>query len=166
MPRIKLTGLDEVIAQVKVLSDGDGIEKVQKRVAYVGMSVLLKEVIKQINKLPVQAGYIEGDKLPRDVITPVEKKDLIKHIGIARMDNKDGTVSTSLSFEGYSTIKTTKYPKGVPMPLIARSICSGSSVRRKHPFIRSARSSGRKKAISEATKEAQEMLRKMIEEKG
>ena len=164
MPSIRMEGLDEVIAKLKAIGEGNAIEKVQKHAVYEGMKVIKNEVIAQIRALPEQEGYIEADDLPRNVITKAEKAQLIKHIGIADMDVKDGTVSTAISFNGYTSIKTKKYPNGKPAILIARSINSGSSVRRKHPFMRQARAAAKAKAIQAATDAALESLSRIMEE--
>ena len=47
-----------------------------------------------------------------------------------------------LGFDGYNKQRTKKYPKGQPNSVIARSINSGSTWRKKNPFIdRATRSS-------------------------
>lgn len=161
MPSIKVDGLDDVFAMLK--SIGCDIESVQKQAVYAGMAVIRDEVVRQIEALPEQRGYLPKDKLPRDVITPREKEQLLKHIGIAQMDNKDGTVSTRISFDGYTNIVTQKYKKGLPAILVARSINSGSSVRTKHPFMRNARAASKAKALAAAEEAARNALAKLME---
>lgn len=163
MPSIKVDGLDETISKIKAL--GEDFEPVQKQAVYAGMSVIRDEVIKQINALPVQQGYIIKDKLPRNVITRREKEQLLKHIGIASMETKNGTVSTSISFDGYTDIVTKKYKQGLPAVLVARSINSGSSVRQKHPFMRQAQAAAKTRAKEAAANAAHEALGKMMEGK-
>lgn len=163
MPSIKMDGLDEIYAKLKTLADGSAIEKVQKHAVYEGMKVIRQEVEAQIRALPEQEGYVDTKNLPRDTITKAEKAQLIKHMGIAEMDEKKGTVSTSISFNGYTSIKTKSFPNGLPAILIARSINSGSSVRRKHPFMRQARAAAKAKAIQAATDAALESLSQIME---
>ena len=58
--------------------------------------------------------------------------------------------NTKAGFAGYMEEgKSKKYPNGLPIPLLARSIESGSSVRQKHPFVRAAVKSSRDKAVEE-----------------
>lgn len=163
MPSMKVDGLDDVFAMLK--SVGGDIEGVQKQAVYAGMSVVRDEVVRQIQALPVQRGYLPEGKLPRDVITPREKEQLLKHIGIAQMDTKNGTVSTAISFDGYTDIKTKKYKKGLPAILVARSINSGSSVRTKHPFMRQAMAASKARAIEAAEAAARGALAKIMEGK-
>lgn len=164
MPSIKVDGLDDVWAAIKSL--GGDIEGVQKQAVYAGMHVIRDEVINQINALPAQDGYIKREDLPRNVITDREKAQLIKHIGIATMEEKNGTVSTRISFDGYTDIKTEAYPNGLPAILVARSINSGSSVRQKHPFIRQARARAKDAAQQAAEKAARDALEKMEAKNG
>ena len=161
MPSIKVDGLEDVFARLKAI--GGDIEGVQKRAVYAGMGVIRDEVVRQIEQLPTQKGYLKDKDLPRDVITPREKEQLIKHIGIASMDSKNGTVSTAISFDGYTDIKSKKYPNGLPAVLVARSINSGSSVRTKHPFMRQAQAAAKARAIEAAEKAAREALAEIME---
>ena len=163
MPSIKMDGLDEVIAKLKAMADGRTIEGVQKQAVYAGMKVIKEEVEAQIRGLPEQEGYIGADQLPRNVITKAEKRALIRHIGISDMDEKGGTISNAVGFNGYTDIKTKAYPNGLPAVMIARSINSGSSVRKKHPFMRQAKAAARSKAIQAATEAAYEALNKISE---
>lgn len=163
MPSIRLDGLDDLFAKLKTLADGSAIEKVQKHAVFEGMRVIKDEVEAQIRALPEKEGYIETKRLPRNVVTKKEKAELLKHIGISKMEVKNGDVNNSISFEGYTSIKTAKYPNGIPAVLIARSINSGSSVRQKHPFMRQARAAAKQKAIQAATDAALESLGEIME---
>lgn len=163
MPSIKMVGLDDVFAKLKTLADGSAIEKVQKHAVYEGMKAIKNEVEAQVRALPDEEGYLKPEQLPRNALTRREKTELLKHIGISDMEVKDGTVNNSISFNGYTDIKTKKYPQGVPAILIARSINSGSSVRQKHPFMRQARAAAKAKAIQAATDAALESLSQIME---
>lgn len=163
MPSIRLDGLDDLYAKLKALGDGSAIEKVQKHAVYEGMAVIKREVEAQIRALPEEEGYISGKDLPRNAITKAEKAELIKHIGISDMETKDGTVNNSVSFDGYTSIKTKAYPNGLPAVMIARSINSGSSVRQKHPFMRQAKAAAKPKATEAARNAALESLSQIME---
>ena len=165
MPSMKVDGLDEIYSKLKTLADGNAIEAVQKHAVYKGMEQIKQEMEAQIRALPEQEGYVNISKgdAPRSVITKREKEELLKHMGISRMEEKNGTVYNSISFDGYTDIKTKKYPNGIPAVLIARSINSGSSVRQKKPFVRSAKSAAKGKAIKAATNAALESLSEIME---
>ena len=73
--------------------------------------------------------------------------------------NGEGNTNTKVGFAGYGTFPTKKYPKGVPNALLARSVESGSSVRKKAPFVRKAVNKSRDKAISEMEKKINESIK-------
>lgn len=163
MPSIKVDGMEDVFAMLKALGSGEAIESVQKQAVYAGMSVIREELIRAIEALPVQNGYLKSDDLPRDVITDREKGELLKHIGIAKMETKNGDVNTRISFDGYTNIKSKAYPNGLPAALLARSINSGSSVRQKHPFVRQAQAAAKPRAIEAAREAGQKALQEITE---
>ena len=160
MARMTVTGLEEFTTVLHGL--GDQMDGVMKQATYAGADKLIESVKAQINNLPTQDGYMpEGQK--RGVITESEKRDLLNHVGISRMESTGGKVSVAVGFNGYSSHRTKKYPNGVPIPLIARSIESGSSVRKKIPFMRTAAKSNAeaiKAAMAEAATGAIEKLTK------
>ncbi len=165
MPSMKVEGLDEVYSKLKALADGNAIEAVQKHAVYKGMEQIKQEMEAQIRALPEQEGYVNVKKgqPPRSVITKREKEQLLKHLGISKMEEKNGSVYNSISFDGYTDIKTKKYPNGVPAVLIARSINSGSSVRQKKPFVRQAKAAAQNKATEAAKEAAYDSLNKIME---
>ena len=81
-------------------------------------------------------------------------KDLAEGLGIAKPDvDHQGNTNTKVGFKGYGSHPTKKYPKGVPNALLARAVESGSSVRKKTPFVRPGTNKARSKAIDEMDKE-------------
>ena len=65
-----------------------------------------------------------------------QKEDLQSGFGLTPIRrDKNGFVHTKAGFDGYGSHPTKAYPKGVPNALIARAAESGSSVRRKTPFV-------------------------------
>lgn len=133
---LKVKGLDEYMAALNSL--GADTEKIVAEAMYDGAAILIEECKKNIQALPVEDGYMQPG-IKRNCVTTSEKDDLLKSIGIARYTKKGDKISTAIGFQsGYSSHKTKKYPNGVPIPLIARSVESGSSVRVKHPFMRTA----------------------------
>ena len=133
--KMKVKGLDDLITAMHQL-DSD-TEKILASAMYDGAGMLIEAVKTEIQKLPEDPGY-KKTGVERNVVTPDEKKDLLAHVGIARFAKKNGKISTAIGFDGYSSHKTRKYPNGVPLPIIARSIESGSSVRKKYPFMQKA----------------------------
>ena len=152
MARMTITGLEGFTD--KLLRMGNEAELPMTAAVFAGAGKLVEAVAAEIDMLPEQQGYMRpGDQ--RNVVTRDEKEALKTHIGIAKFEKTGGQVTTAIGFGGYSEHKTKKYPNGVPIPLIARSVESGSSVRQKHPFMRNAVNKA-KAAVEQAMREAAE----------
>lgn len=152
----ELIGLDEL--QKKLEGLGEGTDAILNKALFAGAKVMADGLKKAIQGLPEDSGYKNikrGDK-PRNVVSPEDKQDMITHMGISRFQSKTGSVYARVSFDGYGSIKTHKFPNGRPVVLIARSINSGSSVRMKHPFIRPT--------INQYKQAANDAMRKAVEE--
>lgn len=114
-------GIDKYIKQLTNLEFQS--EDVVGHAIYQGAAVVADAVKSSIRALPASA------------CNRLEKAALIDGMGIAPMKNEDGYFNVKIGFDGYDSIKTTKFPRGRPISMIARSIESGTSWRPKHPFV-------------------------------
>jgi len=154
MARIEIRGFDGLELQLSKLADPE----LAKDVVMAGAQPVADEIRKSIEALP-------EDKFRRlkkgEVFIGVprqQKQDLLDSLGIAPPDvDYDGNTNTKIGFDGYGKIPTKKYPKGVPNQLLARAVESGSSVRKKTPFIR--------KAVNKSKKLAEAEMQKKLDEK-
>lgn len=73
-------------------------------------------------------------KIPKGV-TQVEREGLLDGLGIAGMRFDDDWLNAKVGMDGYNKHVTAKWPKGHPNAMIARSVESGTSFRKKTPFI-------------------------------
>lgn len=89
-------------------------------------------------------------------LSDVEKDGLLKGLGISPMQDESGYIHVKIGFDGYNDVKTKRYPKGQPNAMIARVTESGSSYRKKAPFIRPAIQASEKMAIEAAKKKIDE----------
>ena len=147
--------LEKVIDKFIIMEKGS--EKVFKQGLYAGAGVVADEIKSRIESLPVQerkrTGYApwipyKNAKAPYDElngITSYQKEGLINGFGIAEFRNDGGSISTAIGFDGYNS-------KGEPNQLIARSVESGSSIRKKHPFVRPGANASKEKAIKAVEK--------------
>lgn len=144
MARFEFGGIDNYISQLNKLqqSTKDGV--VGKTV-YAGAAVVADSVRRAIQALPVGDGRAQGGGLV-DTVTLPQKAGLLDGFGISRMKNDDGFVNVKLGFDGYNSTRTEKYPRGQPNALIARSVNSGTTFRKKTKFVDKAVSSARKSA--------------------
>lgn len=117
-----------------------------------GANIVADEIKKEIEKLPI-------DKSPLKGITKKEKNDLIKGFGIAPLQIKDGNYDVKIGFDGYGH-KTKKYPQGIPIPMLARSIISGTSFRNANNFVKRATNRVKKKTIETMNKTIDEEIKK------
>ena len=108
MAKIEMTGLDEYIKKLSGL--GVNIEGVCKRAVYPAAGMVIEEIKRSV---PVDTGGLRDSM----ILTPYV--------------NEDGYVYTKVEFVGYDE-------RGHPNPVKARVLESGSSTRKKHPFIRPA----------------------------
>lgn len=144
MARFEFGGIDAYIMQLNKLqqSTKDGV--VGKTV-YAGAEVVADSVRRAIQALPVGDGRVHGGRLVRTV-TQSQKAGLMDGFGISRMKDDDGFVNVKLGFDGYNSTKTEKYPNGQPNILIARSVNSGTTFRKKTKFVDKAVNSAKKAA--------------------
>lgn len=138
--RIEMTGAADVM---KKLSDlGKAGDDICSRALYDGMSATADALAAAVEGLPTEPfhplpGASNGTE-PLNVLTEDDKADLLGGIGIAKFERPGDGANSVASFDGYSRHKSKRFPKGVPLVVIARSIESGSSTRKKIPFVRRA----------------------------
>ena len=155
MAKIDASGSDDIISLLQGL--GEETQNVCAMALYKGMQVTADALREAIEDLPTEPfhplpGAVNGAD-PLNVLTEDDKEDMLNGITIARFEHTGFGVNSAASIEGYSRHKTKRFPSGIPLPMIARSIESGSSARRKHPFIRPMMRS-REEQIVEAMEDA------------
>lgn len=160
----KVKGGEEFSALLAGLA-GDDAVTVMKEACFKGVAVLADQLRAEIQNLPVQHGYMRV-KQKRNVIGGHDKQMLLDRMGISRIDAIGDRASVVVSFSGYNDRPTKKYPKGVPIPMIARSIESGSSIREKNPFVRRAYNTAKSKAEQAAKDAGQKKANELIKKGG
>lgn len=131
-------------------------DEIAKKAVYVGAGIMADQVKSNIRALQTDKGRILKDNEKFNVVTKKQKADLEAGLGISPISvDRDGTINAKVGFDGYGSVPSEKYPNGLPIPLLARAVESGSSVRQKKPFIRPA--------ISQAKNKAKEAMAKAID---
>lgn len=104
---------------------------------------------------------------PGEVFTGLsnaEKRDLENSFGLTPISrDKNFFVYTKAGFDGYGSFPTPSYPQGVPNALLARTAESGSSVRRKTPFVRTAVKSTREEAVDAMGESIDKTIKEIFE---
>jgi len=132
---------------IKLSKLATGQEEIAKKAIYAAAAIVADRIKANLNALPEEKfRYLrDGEKFVG--VPERQKKDLIDSFGITPIttDSK-GNWNAKIGFDGYGSIPTKKYPNGLPNQLLARAIESGSSVRRKKPFVRPAVNATKKQA--------------------
>ena len=94
-------------------------------------------------------------------ITAAQKKGLMSSksgggMGLSKMQNDNGFYHVKLGYSGYNSQITKKYPKGQPNAMIARSLESGTSFRKKDPFI--------SRAVRRSRAQAEQKMAQVVDE--
>ena len=164
MAKYQFKGLEEYAAYLQKI--GANSKEICGAAVYAMADVVADKVRKNIEALPTVtesealAAYKEKQKTQ---LTSAQKKGLEEGFGISPMQNDDGFWNVKLGFDGYNKVKTKTYPQGQPNALIARATESGSSVREKQPFIRTAVTAAQKPAIDAGRAAADKEISKIKE---
>lgn len=156
MAKLEVGPLDEYIEQLSKFEKGEKLREVITISLYEGANIVANEIKNEIDNLSTSERWIDG-------VTKIEKNDLKKGFGIAPMQYKGGDYDVKIGFDGYGQTKTKKHPKGIPIPLTARSIISGSSFRSKNDFVRRAVGRVRKKSINKMNETINKKIKKEME---
>lgn len=161
MARLTFKGLEEYELLISRLEKGT--EEIAGRAIYAGAAVVADEVRANIQSLPVIRGYgTPEDPLPGGV-TDRQKRGLLAGFGISSLKNNNGYLNVKLGFDGYNGQPTVKYPYGQPNVMVAYGTESGSTWKRKHPFIRPAVNASRKRAEAAMAEVLDEEIKKFVE---
>ena len=152
MARFEVKALDEYIDLLSSMNEKKSKEIIEEAI-YEGAGIIADEIKSEIEGL-------KTGKSAHDGVTENEKKDLIEGFGIAPMQYRNGVHDVKIGFDGYGSNPTKKYPKGVPIPLIARSIISGTSFRPKNNIVRRAVNRKKSKAIEKMDNTINEKFKK------
>lgn len=162
MAKANVKGTEDVSKMLVAL--GKAGDAIGKMAVYDGAAVIADEIRKQINALPEQDFKYLKDGEQFGVITPQDKEDLANSLGIDQIERAAEGIRTVVGFAGYGSHPTKKYPKGLPMPLLARAIESGSSVRAKRPFVRKAVNAKRKVAKQKMIETGERLIQQTLNE--
>lgn len=159
MARIEFKGLEEYTAKLnrlKALSR----DRVIGAAVYDGAKVMADAVKAELQALPTDDTHARGKK----AIGPTSqtKQDLIEHMGISPIQDDNGFLNVKVGFDGYNGHPTEKYPKGRPVPMLARAVQSGTSWMAPNPFVKNARSKSRKAAIEAMKKRVEQEIEKIM----
>lgn len=105
---------------------------------YEAADIVANEIRRGIEALPVVSGYGTPEKPLPGGVTKAQKEGLLDGLGIAKMQDDGGFLNVKIGFDGYNATTTDRYPKGQPNQLVARGAESGTTWKKKSPFVRPA----------------------------
>lgn len=158
MAYLEFKGLKEY--ELKLSRLEANTEKTVGEAIYQGAKIVADEIKSGIETLNVEKSRKGNKQNLLSGITQDQKEGLKNGFGIAPMEYENGYRSVKLGFDGYNNTKTKKYPKGQPNVLIARAVESGTSFRKKTPFVRPAIKRTKTKAEQAMTKIIEEQISK------
>ena len=159
MATFKFEGLEEYMAKLDALSQST--DEIVGKALYQGAKVLADAVSKEIDGIPTYHKTKGPKKIPATGLTEEQKKGLKEGLGIADFWRDSTGTYTKIGIKGYNSVKTKKYPKGQPNPLIARSIKKGTSYLLKHDFVARALASSKDAATKAIEKELDTQIAKL-----
>lgn len=137
MATIKFSGLDEYALKLDKMAGKT--EEAAKKAIYAGAKVVADKISANIDALPDDSYRFLQPGAQFNGLPSKQKQDLKNSFGITPIErDENGDWNAKIGFDGYGSIPTKSYPKGLPNQLLARAVESGSSVRKKTPFVRPA----------------------------
>lgn len=149
MAKIAFDGQSEYFAKLQQLEQVFAKDETLEKAVHAGAEPVADAIRSRLESLPedefrhLQPGETFAG------IPDEQKEDLLAGFGLAPIgrDSK-GFVHTKAGFDGYGSHPTKAYPNGLPNALLAASVESGSSVRKKTPFVRPAVKATKEKSIA------------------
>ena len=163
--QVKTDALDRYTAAIQQL--GAQADDIAKRVMYPGAGIIADAIKEGIEGIPtLSPKHMHGTpEDPIDGITSAQKKGLEEGFGLSDFRVEDGSINIKAGFSGYnSTDSETAKARGWTTTkqanaMIARSVESGTSFRKKHPFIHPAVAKNKKKVLQAMQDEFDEELK-------
>lgn len=145
MASFQFKGMEEYALKLSRLANGS--EEIAGKAIYEGAKIVADAIKANIEDLPVIYSQKGTEEDPIEGLTQKQKQGLIDGFGISDMRIDNGYYNVKVGFDGYNSNHTKKFPKGQPNQLIARVIESGTSIRKKHPFVAPAVRKTKNKAV-------------------
>lgn len=153
MATIKMTGLKELEAKLAALPVVLR-EKAIGEAVYEGARIMADTVRQELETVPTDNRFGTPENPTRGP-KQLQLAALSDSLGITPMRDDKGFFNVKIGFDGYSNLKSKRWPKGQPNQMVARAVESGTSFMRANPFM--------KKAVSRGRREAEAAMKKIID---
>lgn len=163
MAKLEMKGMSQYIKELETVAWAT--TDVCEAAVFAGADVVADEIRRGIDSLKANPDVYALVAYSQDrptYITVKQKNGLRESLGIAKIQESYGIVSTKIGFDGYNDIKTNRWPHGQPNQLIARACESGSTAMVKQPFMRPAIKRSKEKALSSMKSAADKKLNEIL----
>lgn len=161
MAKITFKGLEEYTAKLNRL-DALSRDKVIGAAVYEGAAIIADAVKQELMAIPTDSGHRRGKGTAKAGPSQEEKQAIIQGMGIAPLQNDGGFENVKIGFDGYDDRPTIKYPRGHPIPMLARAVQSGTSWMKPNPFVKTAVRRVRKAAEAAMEHRVNEEINKIM----
>ena len=165
MASLSVTGLEEYQKAIEEL--GGSAKRIMKLAIYDGAKEIADAVRSRISSLhaePNIEGLTAWVQKRQSKLTESQKDGLLSGLTLTKMQDSAGETYTKLTFSGYNSTRTRKYPQGQPNIMIAGSIESGTSATKKQPFVRPAVNEAKGRALKAMEQTADAEIKKIMGE--
>lgn len=156
-------GLEDLYLKLETIATDSGA--IARKCLYEGAKVVADELRQAVETIPTEEHHAvptARNGIQIAYLTPEEKAACLNGIGVAKHEERGDAYTTAVSFNGYMDEPTTKrYPHGIPVAVIMRSLEIGSSVRKKYPVCRKAFNKAKPLALAAMQKKLDEHINKM-----
>ena len=132
MAKLKFGGLNDYVLELEKLSNRS--RECIGEAIYEGAAVIADAVRKEIQALPVDNRIVRKGEMLNGV-SQLQKDGLLDGFGIAPIRDDGDYRHVKLGFTGYNKLRSNNFPSGQPNALIARSVNTGTSFRKRIPFV-------------------------------
>ncbi len=166
MAKMTFKAGDEWALKLDQLGERSG--DIAKKAIYPAAGLLADRIKANIQALPEEEFHYLQDGDEFTGVPRTHKQALLDGFGISPISkDRNYNWNTRVGFDGYAsdTTKSKKYPRGLPVVMLAGSIERGSSVRKATPFIKPAIQAVKKEAIAKMQQVIDEEAEKIMKGK-
>lgn len=131
------------ISKLEVLAKRDVIGPA----IYAAADIVADAIREELGHVPVDDSHWTSFDKKRGPQT-YQLEGLARSLGISHMQEDDkGFMNVKIGFDGYNGLKSSRWPKGQPNQMVARSVDRGTSFMEANPFVKTAVAGTRKRAV-------------------